>query len=72
MSKDIKKSKASGKPWYKSMTMQGLAAAVVVLCVLPRLGIEVPAEYASDIMAAVVSWAVIGLRNAQGSGLALK
>jgi hypothetical protein len=61
-----------GKPWYKSLTIQGLIAAVVVLCVLPRMGIEIDAAYNTEIMVALVGWVVTGLRNSTGTGLTIK
>lgn len=58
------------KKWYRSTTIQALVASIVVLVVLPRLGIEVPAEYSTEIYAALASAVIIGLRKASG-GLAL-
>ena len=58
------------KKWYKSTTIQAVVASVVVLVVLPRLGIEVPAEYSTEIYAALASAVILGLRKASG-GLSL-
>ena len=61
--------KAVGKPWYKSLTVQSVIAAVVVLVLLPRLGVALPAEYMAEIYAAVSAAVVLGLRNSSGGGL---
>tara|TARA_Y100001963_G_scaffold56230_1_gene78621 strand:+ start:473 stop:682 length:210 start_codon:yes stop_codon:yes gene_type:complete len=61
--------KIEKKSWYKSLTVQGVLAALVVLVVLPRLGVELPAEYLTEIYAAVSAAVVIGLRNASGGGI---
>ena len=61
--------KIEKKSWYKSLTVQGVLAALVVLVVLPRLGVELPAEYLNEIYAAVSAAVVIGLRNASGGGI---
>lgn len=58
-----------GKPWYRSITVQAVAAGLVVLVVLPRLGVEIPADYTADIYTALAGWIVVGLRNASGGGL---
>ena len=67
MSED--QTKIEKKSWYKSLTVQGVLAALVVLVVLPRLGVELPAEYLTEIYAAVSAAVVIGLRNASGGGI---
>ena len=59
------------KKWYRSTTIQAIVAAVIVLVVLPRLGIEVPKEYTTEIYAGLASAVIIGLRKASGSGLSL-
>jgi len=64
-----KKAEAAGKSWYKSVTVQAVLAAVVVLVVLPRVGVELPAEYLTEIYGAVAAAVVLGLRNASGGGL---
>ena len=56
----------SGKKWYKSTTIQAVCAAIVVLVVLPRFGVEVPAEYSTEVYAALASAVIIGLRKASG------
>ena len=61
--------KIEKKSWYKSLTVQGVLAALVVLVVLPRLGVELPAEYLTEIYAAVSAAVVLGLRNASGGGI---
>lgn len=58
------------KKWYKSTTIQALVASVVVLVVLPRMGIEIPAEYSTEIYAALAGAVILGLRKASG-GLSL-
>jgi len=63
------KDKTPGKAWYRSMTVQAVAASLVVLVVLPRLGVELPTEYVGDIYAALAGWIVVGLRNASAGGL---
>ena len=60
--------KIEKKSWYKSLTVQGVLAALVVLVVLPRLGVELPAEYLTEIYA-VSAAVVLGLRNASGGGI---
>lgn len=62
----------NSKAWYKSLTVQGLVAAIVVLCVLPRIGVELDPAWSNEITMALVGWVVVGLRNAQGDGLSLK
>lgn len=63
---------AAAKPWYKSLTIQGLIAAVVVLVVLPRVGVEIDPSMTKEINLALISWVVVGLRAAQGDGLSIK
>ena len=60
----------AAKKWYKSTTIQALVASAVVLVVLPRMGIEIPAEYSTEIYAALAGAVILGLRKASG-GLAL-
>ena len=67
MTEEIKK--ATPKSWYKSITVQAVLAALVVLVVLPRVGVELPAEYLTEIYSAVAAAVVLGLRNASGGGL---
>jgi len=62
----------AAKPWYKSLTIQGLIAAVVVLIVLPRMGVEIDPSMTNEINLALISWVVVGLRRAQGDGLSIK
>ena len=57
---------SAAKKWYKSTTIQAIAASIIVLVVLPRLGIEVPSEYSMEIYAALASAVIIGLRKASG------
>jgi len=64
-----KKVEATGKSWYKSITVQAVLAAVVVLVILPRVGVELPAEYLTEIYGAVAAAVVLGLRNASAGGL---
>lgn len=54
------------KKWYKSTTIQAIAASIIVLVVLPRLGVEIPAEYSTEIYTALASAVIIGLRKASG------
>lgn len=63
---------ATAKPWYKSLTIQGLIAAVVVLVVLPRMGVEIDPSMTKEINLALIGWVVVGLRSAQGDGLSIK
>ena len=62
----------AAKPWYKSLTIQGLIAAVLVLVVLPRMGVEIDPSMTKEINIALISWVVVGLRSAQGDGLSIK
>jgi len=64
------KKKEAAKKWWKSTTIQAVIAAVVVLVVLPRLGVEIPADYSTEIYAALASAVILGLRKASG-GLSL-
>ena len=54
------------KKWYKSTTIQGMIGAVIVLVVLPRIGVELPQEYLTEIYTAVAGWIVFGLRKSTG------
>ena len=55
---------ASAKKWYKSTTIQAVIAAIVVLVVLPRFGIEVPEDYSQDVYIGLASLVAVGLRKA--------
>ena len=54
------------KKFYKSKTVIGIILALVIVVVLPRLGVELPAEYSNDIWAALAAFIVFGLRDASG------
>ena len=60
---------AAGKSWYKSLTVQSVIAAVIIVVLLPRLGVELPAEYLTEIYAAVSAAVVLGLRHSSAGGL---
>ena len=54
------------KAIWKSKTCIGLVLALLLVIVAPRLGLTLPAEYSTDIWAALVAFIVFGLRDAKG------
>ena len=56
----------TNKKVWRSKTIIGLALGLFLVVAMPRLGWDLPAEYSTDIWAALTAFIVFGLRDAQG------